>query len=288
MRLISPTEKVFITDGISREIRADGRRTDQIRKLVIETDCIPHANGSAQVTVENGSNILVGIRLDLGMPDFQEPTEGKVICTVDCSASSRIDQYEYKSIRDVNAELAEAIHRILSSSIDKKSLCIIPGKSCWILYVDAVILDYGGNLMDPLMLAIQAAISATPIPKVVINRLSEDVNSKEYADFSLEIDESSLSYFELKNFPLCISIFIIESEKEQKKYYFLDATKIENLASSEKIHFFISRDGLISSLKNVGNGILSYSELMTVTAMAKCKIGLFFSLLDSITSVSMN
>ena len=83
MILISPTEKHFITAGIFDDLRADGRNKIQWRPFKISTNCLPQASGSSRVCVENGSDILVGIRLDLGVPDISAPEIGKVSCSVD-------------------------------------------------------------------------------------------------------------------------------------------------------------------------------------------------------------
>ena len=95
---------------------------DQLRNFTFETDCLPQANGSARATAQRGSDILVGIKIDLAAPDLGSPNEGKIICSVDCSNSTRIDEYEHRSMREVNAELAEIVHRTLNSSFDLSQL----------------------------------------------------------------------------------------------------------------------------------------------------------------------
>jgi exosome complex RNA-binding protein Rrp42 (RNase PH superfamily) len=48
-----------------------------------------------------------------------------------------------------------------SKSLRLEELCIIPGKQCWVLHVDAVVLDSGGNLLDAIVLAARAALKTT-------------------------------------------------------------------------------------------------------------------------------
>jgi len=51
-------------------------------------------------------------------------------------------------------------------SLDLKSLCVLPGKTCWVVYVDALLLNDGGNVLDALSIAARAALALTRIPKV--------------------------------------------------------------------------------------------------------------------------
>ncbi len=55
-----------------------------------------------------------------------------------------------------------------SRSLRLDELCIIPGKQCWIVHVDATVLDSGGNLLDAIVLASRAALKTTTIPAVTV------------------------------------------------------------------------------------------------------------------------
>ena len=53
--------------------------------------------------------------------------------------------------------------KILTSpgAIDWKGLCITRGTQCWILYVDALVLDSTGNIFDAVTIATKAALYDT-------------------------------------------------------------------------------------------------------------------------------
>lgn len=51
-------------------------------------------------------------------------------------------------------------------ALDLPSLCVIPGKACWLVYVDALLLNDGGNVLDALSVATRAALALTRVPKV--------------------------------------------------------------------------------------------------------------------------
>lgn len=50
--------------------------------------------------------------------------------------------------------------------LDLKSLCLVPGKTCWLVYVDALVLNDGGNVLDALSIAARAALALTRVYKV--------------------------------------------------------------------------------------------------------------------------
>lgn len=50
--------------------------------------------------------------------------------------------------------------------LDLKSLCLVPGKTCWLVYVDALVLNDGGNVLDALSMAARAALALTRVYKV--------------------------------------------------------------------------------------------------------------------------
>ena len=52
--------------------------------------------------------------------------------------------------------------------LNTKSLCVLPGRQCWCLYIDTLILQMGGNLADVVVLAIRAALENTKLPKTIV------------------------------------------------------------------------------------------------------------------------
>jgi len=77
------------------------------------------------------------------------------------------------------------MNRVLNGpqgGIDLKSLCIIPGAQCWIIYVDVLVLDYDGNLLDTIFLATRAALQNTRIPKTEIQDIGNGQLEFEISD----------------------------------------------------------------------------------------------------------
>jgi hypothetical protein len=51
-------------------------------------------------------------------------------------------------------------------ALDLKALSVIPGKACWVVFVDALLLNDGGNVLDALACAARAALALTRVPTV--------------------------------------------------------------------------------------------------------------------------
>lgn len=116
------------------------------------------------------------------------------------SAPSASQQFEGRGADDLNNELTQIMTRILSNTsatsssassaagINLSKLCIIPGQQCWILYVDALVLDYGGNLMDAIFMGTRAAIFDTRIPKTEVQDLGDGQFEFEVLDDAEDTD----------------------------------------------------------------------------------------------------
>jgi exosome complex RNA-binding protein Rrp42 (RNase PH superfamily) len=63
-----------------------------------------------------------------------------------------------------------------SHAIDLEALCIIPGQKCWVLYIDALVLDSAGSLLDAISLCTKAALSDTVTPAVTVHTLSHNLS----------------------------------------------------------------------------------------------------------------
>jgi exosome complex component RRP42 len=74
---ISPSERSYIISGLlhpTSPTRIDSRSLLQPRPISISYGDAPQANGSARVTVDGGTEVIAGIRLEVG--DVYE-VEGK-------------------------------------------------------------------------------------------------------------------------------------------------------------------------------------------------------------------
>lgn len=84
--LISPSERDFITKGVQADIRADGRARLSYRQIVLETGLISQTSGSARCRLGEGTDVLVGVKVEIGQVDVDDGgggNKGKVFCNVE-------------------------------------------------------------------------------------------------------------------------------------------------------------------------------------------------------------
>lgn len=148
------------------DLRNDGRTRRDFRPIDLETNVIASACGSARLCLGN-SDIIVGIKPEIDSPRPDEPEEGKLEFSVDCSANSMLD-FEGRGGEELASEIANCLRESYASSqaFDLKSLCILPKHQCWKLYVDILILQCSGNLYDAISLAVKCAMYDLKIPRV--------------------------------------------------------------------------------------------------------------------------
>lgn len=137
------------------------------------------------------------------------------------SAPSASQQFEGRGADDLNNELTQMMTRILSNTpaisssassaagINLSKLCIIPGQQCWILYVDALVLDYGGNLMDAIFMGTRAAIFDTRIPKTEVQDLGDGQFEFEVLDDAEDTDIVEGR----EDMPICVTLNKVRNGK---------------------------------------------------------------------------
>ncbi|CAE6486220.1 unnamed protein product [Rhizoctonia solani] len=168
----------FIAEGY----RPDGRKADTWRDVRINVGSISTANGSSLVRIGD-STIVCGVKAEIAEPDLERPNEGFIVPNLDLPAILAVltplllvpnldlpaicsPKFRPGPPAEEAQMLSEKISDILTSSnaIDPKTLCIHPGKAAWVIYVDAVCINYDGNILDATMLAVLAALQNAKIP----------------------------------------------------------------------------------------------------------------------------
>ena len=86
--------------------------------------------------------------------------------------------------------------------LDLRALNIVTGKSCWNLYIDALVLNDNGNVLDALSLAALAALMNTRIPHVEI---TAGENGEE-PEIELDDDMDNSVLLDLQGLPVIVSV----------------------------------------------------------------------------------
>lgn len=154
------------------------------------------------------------------------------------------------------------MNRVLNGpqgGIDLKSLCIIPGAQCWIIYVDVLVLDYDGNLLDTIFLATRAALQNTRIPKTEIQDIGNGQLEFEISD-DIEDAEKIKGW---EDVPVTVSLNKIGQK------YIVDATAMEELCTDTKIIIAVNKGGEICAMQKSLHGSLNPSLLTEMIRTAK-------------------
>ncbi|NXU56615.1 EXOS7 protein, partial [Turnix velox] len=159
--VLSEAEKLYIVHGVQEDLRVDGRSCEDYRCADVETDVVSNTSGSARVRLGR-TDVLVCVKAEMGTPKLEKPDEGYLDFLVDCSPSA-ISEFEGRGAEELGSDIANTLCRVYSSEgcVDLKALCINPRDHCWILYVDVLVLENGGNLFDTISIAVKAAFFNT-------------------------------------------------------------------------------------------------------------------------------
>ena len=166
--LLSESEKTFICHGVEDNFRTDGRARGDVRPLVLETGVVSHASGSCHLRLAN-TDILVGVKTELETPHPGAPDQGRIEFFVDCSANAT-PSFEGRGGESLATAISGVLSRAYSSKevLDLSSLVVLAGHTCWILYVDILVLEVGGNILDAVSIAVKAALATTRIPRLSV------------------------------------------------------------------------------------------------------------------------
>jgi hypothetical protein len=83
MPYLSQAERDYITEGVHSDLRADGRGRLDYRAMVLETGIISQANGSARVRLGEGTDVLVGVKVEIDQVEPDADNIGKIVCNVE-------------------------------------------------------------------------------------------------------------------------------------------------------------------------------------------------------------
>eukprot|EP00735_Rhodelphis_limneticus_P001334 TRINITY_DN11929_c0_g1::TRINITY_DN11929_c0_g1_i1::g.16945::m.16945 TRINITY_DN11929_c0_g1::TRINITY_DN11929_c0_g1_i1::g.16945 ORF type:complete len:332 (-),score=53.69,sp/Q2KHU3/EXOS8_BOVIN/34.04/4e-44,RNase_PH/PF01138.16/1.3e-24,RNase_PH/PF01138.16/3.6e+03,RNase_PH_C/PF03725.10/9.6e+03,RNase_PH_C/PF03725.10/2.9e-06 TRINITY_DN11929_c0_g1_i1:256-1251(-) len=221
-------------------IRTVGRvKVDSVRKCLITPGSVSGADGSALVKLGDTS-VLVGIKAEVGQPNDGTPDQGRIAYSIErapfCSASAgtRLNRPSDESV--VSSEnLAKTIEA--ARLYELTDLCIVSGESCWVLYVDAYVLEDDGSSFDACMLAVSAALHNLTLPEVEVSKSGlitlASASSEAPIRCSLKLDASPISV----TFALFRSVVLIDPTGEEEsaadcKITITYACPVSSMASS--------------------------------------------------------
>mmetsp|Transcript_34590 Transcript_34590/g.58096 ORF Transcript_34590/g.58096 Transcript_34590/m.58096 type:complete len:290 (+) Transcript_34590:171-1040(+) len=246
--VLSKAEQQFIYDGIVQNIRVDGRGREDFRAITLEQGVVPQASGSARLRL-GGTDVLVGVKVEIGTPLPEHPSCGRTQFSVDVSANASLS-FEGRGGEDLAAELTQALEKCFGGSstgagaaLDPKDLGIIDGRTCWVVNVDGLVLAADGNLLDALAAAAKAALADTRVPKVTIvgGTAAEDV-----ADFEVNEDPNACLPLDMKAVPVIITL------RHTNGHYYADANAQEEALQHPGLSVAVNSNGTLCGLLKCG------------------------------------
>ncbi|KAH9256775.1 hypothetical protein BASA83_008850 [Batrachochytrium salamandrivorans] len=256
------------------------------RPFFLETGMITQASGSCRVTIDHGTDVLAGVKVQVANTEGRleelaedggassDPTSvahnddmdtdlvpaneaankgnvGRVVCSVECSPAANTVM-DVRAIEDMCNEYTQVLNRIMNGphgGLDLHSLCIIPGSTCWVVNIDVLIMDYGGNVLDTILMAVRGALHNTRLPKVIV----EETDG--HCEFDIADDETEVLCGR-ENVPIAMTLSRIGTG------HIVDATPLEDMCASLKITVFVNAAGNVCGMQKTGEGSLEPSILI--------------------------
>jgi len=232
--------KSQVINALSQDIRFDGRKPMDWRKIEIEYGISKNAEGSARVKFGD-TEVFAGVKLSIGTPYPDTPDEGALMVDVELSPMSS-PEFE-TGPPDVKAiELARVVDRGIreAKTIDMKKLCMEKGEKVWMVSIDVVTINDAGNLLDASALAALAALKDARMPKL------ED-GVVQYGNLTKEA-------LPLNKEPIAVTILKLG------KYFVVDPIVEEEQTFDAKLTV-TTMDQTICALQKAGKETLSINEI---------------------------
>ena len=247
---LSLAERKYIIESIEEDIRIDGRSCEDYRQIEIETRNLPNTNGSSRCKIGK-TEVLVGVKAEVVDADLHNPSIGKINITVDCSATAS-PHFAGRGGESMEQEVLSVLNLLYSSidALNLADLCIVKGESCWLLNIDVLYIQCGGNVFDAAAIALKAALHSTTMPNVSV--------AGEGIEMELEISDDPYKVWKLNTSmcPICITLY------QEGESFAVDLTEEESKCSTGYIHVGVLPSGEVSAMEKSGAGNLEPIALL--------------------------
>lgn len=111
--LVSSEEKKYIQDGCNSNIRADGRKCNDLRFFRVENSIFPHTNGSSRIKIGINTDVVCAVKMEVMEPDVSSPDQGCIEFGIDISPSCEFSG-NLKRVSDYANLLSQQLDRYCS------------------------------------------------------------------------------------------------------------------------------------------------------------------------------
>ncbi|MGB1604977.1 MAG: hypothetical protein ACPIOQ_70235 [Promethearchaeia archaeon] len=144
-------------------------------------------------------------------------------------------------------ELSFAMNRLLLGGLTPatRALLQVSPHHCWLLMVDAVVLDFDGGLLDAVSSAVYAALADTFLPKMLVQQGKDGVASIEMVDGDTEGVRLGVG---------AVPIFVTLAQIGNR--YVADALAVEEACASAQLCAAVNSEGKVCCThKSFGRGM---------------------------------
>lgn len=162
--IMADLKRDHIAKLLSKGVRSDGRKFEEMRPLSIQTNYIRSAEGSARVQLGD-TDVIVGVKMMVGAPFADTPNTGVLTTNAELIPMAS-ETFESGPPDPESIEIARVVDRGIREghAVDMTKLCIEPGKEVWIMFLDIHVVDYDGNLFDACNIGANAALKTAVVP----------------------------------------------------------------------------------------------------------------------------
>jgi exosome complex component RRP42 len=235
-----------ILNVISKGFHIDKRPLLSYRTVEVIKNIAPNADSSVLVKLGH-TQVLVGIKIDIGQPFPDNPEEGVLIVNAEYIPAAS-PSFEPGPPDENAIELARVIDRALreSKAIALDKLTIIPGKKVWMLWLDIYVLDHDGNLIDAAMIGSMMALAQLKVPYFEVDQITG----------SVKVDKSKYTApLQINRYVATVTVYKIGD------MLLVDPTAEEEAIASASITISISEEGNIVAIQKRGLGFFLEREI---------------------------
>lgn len=164
-----------------------------------------------------------------------------------------------------------------SGVIDTRSLCILKGKFVWRIFVDLLVLDTGGNLVDTSCIAALAALADTKLPKLRLYKGEGE------GDWDVEVDDDPHAHTPI---PAVASLPLALTFSQVGAYSVVDALPEEEACAESRVTVAVNRAGKVASVQTEGPGGVDPSQLHACLQAAERIAPVLFGRIDRAIAAS--
>jgi len=248
---MSEGTKQHILASLSKGIRFDGRKAEEMREVSVEYGVSNSAEGSARVKIGD-TEVIVGIKMAVEEPYPDTQDRGNLMVNAELLPLSN-PEFESGPPGIEAIELARVVDRGIreSGAVDFKKLCIKEGEKVWSVMIDVCTINDEGNLLDAASLAALAALKDTKFPK--------------YKDEKIDYMEKTKEGLPLSKEPVAITVHKIGEN------LIVDPLTEEEQSADARITVITDKEGTICALQKGGDTPLSVEEIDKMLALGQEK-----------------